>query len=84
MTPDVSKARATDSLDCWAAWQAAHAAGLREGLETIDKIVREMRVEIESRTLPIVHDAATGYWADRIESAIRALIPSTPDTEAQP
>ena len=36
---------------------------LREALEGL---IAEMRGEVKGNTLPIVHDAATNYWADRL------------------
>ena len=35
------------------------------------ELIAEMRSEVKSKTLPIVHDAATAHWADRLEEIVK-------------
>lgn len=45
-------------------WQAAR----REERRRCADLVAEMRAEIASKTMPIVHDASTRHWADKLET----------------
>ncbi len=47
----------------------------------VSEIVAEMRGEVSSKTMPIVHDAATAHWADRLDAILKSL-PSPPASAA--
>lgn len=47
----------------------------------IAELVAEMRGEVKSKTLPVVHDAATAHWADRLEEILRSELGESEATQ---
>lgn len=43
---------------------------LETPMNKLRNLLKEMRSEISGNTMPIVHDAATAHWADKIEELI--------------